>query len=114
MVIDTSDTDATKGIVTQTIYDGAGRITDVVRYSASITLPATIDVASINALLNAADTLNRQTRSFYDGDGKLVATLDGEGFLCDYQYSAAGRLAHVVHYASSASISRRHSRRAAR
>lgn len=103
--ITTTDTDANQGYVTQSFYDGAGRLTDVIRYNNPISLvglPATPSVADITTRIttNAAD---RHTRSFYDNDGKLIGTLDAEGYLTETKYDAAGRATQTIAYANQTS-----------
>ncbi|WP_262880440.1 RHS repeat domain-containing protein, partial [Pseudomonas paralcaligenes] len=41
----------------------------------------------------------RSTRIFYDADGRVVAKLDGEGYLVENRYDALGRLKQVTRYA---------------
>lgn len=86
------------GAVTQFIYDGAGRLTDQVRYFNTQSIPATTDEvlpAGITVATNAAD---RRSRFFYNGDGQLAGTLDGAGYLTENTYDAAGRLTASIGY----------------
>jgi YD repeat-containing protein len=50
---------------------------------------------------------DRLTRNFYDADGKLRGTLDGEGYLVEYKYDAAGELVETVGYANATSVALR-------
>lgn len=102
LAIEAHDTDTALGYVTRTIYDGAGRVTDVIRYATAITVPATPTVDNVTPIENA--NLDRRTRSFYDNDGNLRGTLDAEGYVCEYVYDAAGRLTDTIHYAASATV----------
>ena len=90
------------GYVTETQYDGANRMTAVIRYAKPV------DAANITnttkpadaAATPAVDAVNdRHTRYFYDADGKLVGTLDAEGALSENIYDGAGRLQHTIAYA---------------
>jgi YD repeat-containing protein len=95
------------GYVTQNFYDGAGRLTDTVKFATAVgtaTLGDTPAATSINPATNAQDRL---TRNFYDGDGKLRGTLDGEGYLDEYKYDAAGQLVETVGYATATDASLR-------
>lgn len=90
------------GYVTETQYDGANRMTAVIRYAKPV------DAANITnttrpadaAATPAIDAVNdRRTRYFYDADGKLLGTLDAEGTLSENIYDGAGRLQHTIAYA---------------
>ena len=98
------------GGVTQNLYDGAGRLTDQVRFLNTQTIAAATDEvlpAAITVVSNAAD---RRTRYFYNGDGQLIATLDGVGYLKENVYDAAGRLTTTIgYYAAVDSDKRDHS-----
>jgi len=39
------------------------------------------------------------TRSFYDGDGRLIGTLDGAGYLTEIRYNGAGEKIETIAYA---------------
>ncbi len=100
-----TDDSATQGYVTRSIYDGAGRLTDVITYVSPIetaSLPAL--PTSANVSVNESDSGNRRTRYFYDAEGKLLATLDAEGYLTEQAYNAAGELKETIGYAKSAAI----------
>ncbi len=89
------------GFVTQNFYDGANRLTDSVRFSTAISTAALGDAPTAASINPASSSNDRLTRSFYDGDGRLLGTLDGEGFLTEYKYDAAGQLAETVGYAAA-------------
>ena len=90
------------GYVTQYFYDGAGRLTDVLKSAKAMTNTAALGDTPTPASINpaATDPLDRLTRNFYDADGKLRGTLDGEGYLVEYKYDAAGQLIETVGYAT--------------
>ena len=96
------DDDATQVQVTQSFYDGAGRLTDTVAYATPIalsSLPANPIPDDVEPLLTpSAD--DRHSRLFYDDDGNPLATLDAEGYLTQYRYDAAGRDAARVAFAN--------------
>jgi len=45
---------------------------------------------------------DRAITQFHDRDGRLQAVLDGEGYLTEYIYDAAGRLVETIRYANRA------------
>ncbi|MFC4312678.1 DUF6531 domain-containing protein [Steroidobacter flavus] len=89
--------------VTRRHYDGANRITGVVEYAQRVTIAGSqgeLSEAVLSPLLDQNDPNNRWLRSFYDNDGKLVGTLDGEGYLVESLRDAAGRVQRQVEYAN--------------
>jgi YD repeat-containing protein len=93
------------GVVTQYFYDGAGRVTDQVRYTNPVTIArATDEVLPASISVTTAGT-DRRTRYFYDSDGNLAGTLDGEGYLVEYLYDPAGYLFQQIAYATQTNAS---------
>jgi YD repeat-containing protein len=88
------------GFVTQSFYDGANRLTDVVRFNAAVNTAALGDAPAAGSINPVSSASDRLTRNFYDGEGRLLGTLDGEGFLTEYKYDAAGELIETVGYAT--------------
>jgi YD repeat-containing protein len=89
------------GFVTEQVYDGASRVTDIIRYATPIntaTLPADPQPGNAVPPTSAAD---RHTRNFYDQDGLLRGTLDAEGFLTEYRYNAGGERVETIGYANA-------------
>jgi YD repeat-containing protein len=86
------------GAVTQQIYDGAGRLTDQVRYFTAQSIAASVDEVLPAAITVASNAADRRTRYFYNGDGQLTGTLDGAGYLKENVYDAAGRLTTSIGY----------------
>ncbi|KQV92819.1 calcium-binding protein [Rhizobacter sp. Root1221] len=90
-----------EGYVTQTTYDGASRVIAVTRYDTPVAVPA----ASLSPIL-AAFTVSqnvakdRTTRTFHDGDGRVVGELDAENYYTHYEYDGAGRLIAKTKFAS--------------
>ncbi|MDQ8021661.1 MAG: LysM peptidoglycan-binding domain-containing protein [Moraxellaceae bacterium] len=89
------------GAVTQTFYDGAGRITDVVAYATLVSIARTTDEILPTGLVVTTSINDRRTRNFYDATGKLIATLDAAGYLVEYTYDGAGRLTRTMAYANA-------------
>ncbi|HXH14344.1 MAG TPA: hypothetical protein VNP04_31850, partial [Alphaproteobacteria bacterium] len=110
MAISPHDSDPSRGYVTQSFYDGAGRPTDTIAYANAISLTGLSQNPSpsdISARLQTDSATDRHTRRFYERDGNLVGTLDAEGYLCEYRYNSAGQLVHTIHYANPAAASLR-------
>ncbi|MDQ0069692.1 YD repeat-containing protein [Variovorax boronicumulans] len=90
------------GAVTDTQYDGASRVTAIIRYSQPISIASLGTAPTLAATAPTANAANdRVTRSFYDGDGLLRATLDAEGYLSELRYDTAGRLVSQTTYATA-------------
>src|SRR6185369_11109894 len=90
------------GYVTETRYDGASRVVEVVRYAKPVTASAITagTLPTDAAATPTTDALDRHTRTFYDNDGNVAATLDAEGYLTEFARDAAGRLVHTVGWAT--------------
>ena len=92
-----------RGAVVEYFYDGASRLVKTTAWANFInvtTFAAT--PTSANATPTASATADRTTRYFYDNDGKLRGTLDGEGFIVEHRYSAAGQKIQTWRYADAA------------
>jgi YD repeat-containing protein len=89
------------GAVVQRFYDGASRLTDELRYATAISTAALGDTPAGSAIAPASNAADRLTRNFYDAQGKLLGTLDSEGYLVEYKYDAAGQLVDTVGYATA-------------
>lgn len=106
------------GYLTETRYDGAGRIAASIAYAAPVhwndrlysscnayTNEITISANSFSANwtgLQSNASQDRVTRNLYDKDGLLRGVLDGEGYLTEYVYDAAGQLTQTIRYADAA------------
>ncbi|MBI2308425.1 MAG: LysM peptidoglycan-binding domain-containing protein [Rhodocyclales bacterium] len=115
------------GAVSEIRYDGAGRRLSVTTYANLLNNPAGLDIlgrepvpgdiqfissvpdggagSQIGVLLDSAN--DRVVRNVYDNDGLLRGVLDGEGYLTEYRYDAAGRLAQTLRYSSAVETSLR-------
>lgn len=98
----------TQAAVTETRYDGASRVLQILQYANTVAADgAAGSVAPGNVPLPAPSTQDRLTRSFYDGEGRLTGTLDAEGYLTTQAYNAAGLLASTLAYATAVAPSLR-------
>lgn len=92
---------STLGEVSEPRYDGTGRVVAQVQYARRLaSLPAAgqaLDPAVLAAL--PTDPQDRLTRSLYDADGLLRATLDAEGYLTEMRHDGAGRVVERIAYA---------------
>ncbi|PTU63412.1 RHS repeat domain-containing protein, partial [Chromobacterium haemolyticum] len=92
-------------------YDAAGRLTHSTRYATRLSADTLAALASQAGELDPADaklqpaadpTGDRVSRRYYDRDGLLLASLDGEGYLSETRYDGAGRALDTVRYAQRA------------
>ena len=82
-----------EGFLTQLIYDKAGRLIETVRYATPTGgNRATDTFAQLLATVvsGAQSAQDIHERNIYDGQGLLRATVDGEGDVTRYNYTAAG------------------------
>lgn len=104
------------GAVTTFAYDGAGRVVNSTQYATVLDsgtvnggdgvdgisgYRTTLPTAQVLPAANAAN--DRVNRSFYDNDGLLIGTLDGDGYLTEVLYDRVGRKTQTVRYANAAS-----------
>ncbi|MFI4973113.1 MAG: Ig-like domain-containing protein [Caulobacterales bacterium] len=94
------------GAVVQYAYDGANELTSTTAYSNLLSPsqltsfqsapPTTLTLPTANA------SADRTTRYFYDNDGRLLASLSGEGYLTQTLYDNAGQKSQTIAYATQA------------
>jgi YD repeat-containing protein len=90
-----------EGSVTQRFYDGAGRLIQQVQFASAIATDALGDTPAAGAITPASSSAERLTRAFHDAQGKVLAALDGAGYLVENKYDAAGQLVETVAYATA-------------
>jgi YD repeat-containing protein len=101
------------GIVTDYVYDGAGRLISSTTHTTPLdaaVLAAAAQEGSLSPQTGGAllDTLlDRTTRYLYDNDGLLRGQLDAEGYLTQYRYNAAGQRIETIRYATATPVSYR-------
>ena len=89
-----------EGALTHTVYDALGQPLVVTRHAQWLTAPdlqaidaaATLRAAFIALLAQADLQHDRSTRQLYDAAGRVVTTIDPEGYLTQSRYDALGRL----------------------
>ena len=98
---------ATWESVTETRYDGASRVVEVIRYANRVDVrPPSAGQApgSANQVPSVAPSAHdRRTRHFYDADGLHRGVLDAEGYLTVFHYTASGQLSERVAMATQTS-----------
>lgn len=81
-------------------YNGSDQLIRTTHFKTLLLAPALnalkIAVSAVTPTPNAAQ--DAVSRLFYDGDGRLIATLDAEGYLTRSYYDAAGQLVKTVAY----------------
>ncbi|MCW7538237.1 LysM peptidoglycan-binding domain-containing protein [Aquabacterium sp. A7-Y] len=96
-------------------YDGAGRLVETVAFGGRVSADLfgrMVDAAKGGILdlrveqwqsVTVEDGMfDRRTRQFYSDAGLLLGTLDGDGYLTEHSYDAAGRLLRTRRYAKAA------------
>lgn len=91
------------GAVTERVYDGAGRVTDIIEYARTVSIARSTDqlLPLDFCLLLCASDDDRRTRFFYDKDGNLVGKLDPEGYLTEHTYGDSGLRSSTIEYATA-------------
>jgi YD repeat-containing protein len=93
------------GFIAENVYDGAARLLGTKAYATAVAV-VRVDTSTSSTLASppvllrpAADATNdRITRNFYSDDSQLVASLDAEGYLTEWEYDAAGRQVAETRY----------------
>lgn len=109
-------TNTLRGAVEEFRYDGAGRLSETIRYATLLSSTQMSQISARGAELQAADdqiTANgqvmtltvdaandRRTRHFYNAYGRLIGKLDAEDNYTEYTYDGAGQLIRSSAYAN--------------
>ena len=100
--------DAEGGVVRHQ-YDLAGRLLSSTRYANRLSAERLAALAKLTGELGSGDAANqpavdaandRVSRQFYDRDGLLLASVDGEGYLTEQKYDSAGHVIEILRYAT--------------
>src|SRR5450830_1397536 len=83
--------------LTEYQYDAGGQLTDTIAYAVEAAKPAIVN--SVADLRPSAAGAIRE-RMFYDGHGRLVATLDGDNYLTAISYDPNGNVLRRTRYAT--------------
>ncbi|MEQ1551118.1 hypothetical protein, partial [Sphingorhabdus sp.] len=94
------------GEVVETGYDAEGRVVWTRAWANRIAqatldgLSTEVSEATVRSLLQA-DSRDRVTRIYYDGDGRRAYAIDGEGYVTRFKYDGANNIVKTVVYATS-------------
>ena len=101
------------GNVTQTQYDGASRVVAVTQFATAVDVSQLGNGTNVTLVLAGSPTVgqpgvvavnqsaaDRSITRIYDNDGLLRATIDGEGYLTEMRYNAAGKPVQTIAYAN--------------
>jgi len=95
------------GAVSAFGYDNVGRVIKQTRYATPYTAAGDPSMATMQSWCSdqAAHAYNRIDRTIYDLSGRVVFTVDAEGYVTEHQYDKAGRAARDIRYAAVYSVS---------
>ncbi len=95
------------GAVLENMLDGTGRVTEVIRHASLMDVSGLISRSRAGAanlapgeVLPNPSSNDRFTRQYFDGDGLLRATVDGEANLVECRYDGAGQRVEQISYAT--------------
>jgi YD repeat-containing protein len=94
-----------EGGVTQSVYDGNGRVIARIAYAAAIATTSLPDVASVSdvALILQPDAVHDRTTLYaYDAAGRQIYSVDALGYVTASEYDGLGRLLSTTLYGSAA------------
>jgi len=92
--------------VSETAYDGFGRVVASTQYGVEIAYQPGAHATTIESAVNAALSANpaqralqmRTTKTFHDAEGKPRFVMDASGALSEQRYDAIGRLVETIVY----------------
>ncbi|HYD38375.1 MAG TPA: hypothetical protein VEA60_12220, partial [Allosphingosinicella sp.] len=96
----TSTIDGSGGVATMD-YDASGQLVRTVHHHNKLSAAQVAALKSsppTAAVLPAADSRDSVARNFYDKDGRILAVLDGEGYLTRSVYDRAGQKVEDIAY----------------
>ncbi|HYD37726.1 MAG TPA: hypothetical protein VEA60_08940, partial [Allosphingosinicella sp.] len=87
-------------------YDQLGNLIKETRYVTAFTATADQTLGQMQswAAARAGDAGNRVTRRIHDGEGRLVFTVDAEGYVTERRYDTADRLLQTIVHPSAYSV----------
>jgi YD repeat-containing protein len=97
------------GAVSVYRYNAMDQLQETIEYAERLTQMQLHSLASSKLEILPSDIQiietehDRHSRQLYDADGLLLASLDGEGYLTEQCYDAAGRLTKTIRYATATS-----------
>lgn len=88
------------GHVTERQYDGAGNLVAVIARTNFVNVTTLTKTSTPESVVVAANAADRAVYNYYDLDNRLVASVDGERYVTQYRYDAAGRQTETIRYAT--------------
>jgi YD repeat-containing protein len=90
------------GGVTRLVYDSVGQVVKKISYSVLRSTTSDPSLATMDswATTNASSTNDRMSRIVYDQAGRVVYTVDPEGYVNENRYDTAGRVTLNIRYAA--------------
>lgn len=89
------------GAVTEQQYDGNSRLVKTIAYANRIATASLSNTPTAAGIAPTASADDRISRNLYDNDGLQTASIDGEGYLKEMLYNAAGQVWQTVQYATA-------------
>ena len=89
-----------EGYLTETLYDAGGRAVKSIRYGGQASSADRVNGTLAQLKLSAVSATDQITRQYYDGRGRLIGTLDAEGYLTTVAYDEARSSQTTVEYAA--------------
>ncbi|MES1192674.1 MAG: LysM peptidoglycan-binding domain-containing protein [Steroidobacter sp.] len=92
------------GYLVESLYNAAGQHIQQIAYANKTSAPfwVTGTLASVRPATDNETTVNYvrdiSTYYYYNGEGQIVGTLDGEGYLTENIYDVAGQLTQTIRY----------------
>ena len=92
-----------EGYLTQYQYDDADQLIQQTQYAtqSSASLLASGTLAQLTPTSNPSQDIT--DRFFYDGEGRRTGVIDGDGYLTQTEYDAAGNVTETIRYANPVS-----------
>ena len=94
-----------EGYLTELRYNGADQVVESLRYAARAGNPETeagrLADGSFASLKPALTAQDRKAYTLYDGQGRVSAAIDAEGYVTEYGYDAAGNRIRTRRYADA-------------
>ena len=88
-----------EGYLTEFRYDAAGNLLETVAYATQVNAALQAS-AGLDALRPAADVADQHSYQLYDNQGRLIASVDAEGYLTEQQYDVAGQIVARIRYST--------------
>jgi YD repeat-containing protein len=95
------ETIAGDGAATNYEYDNSDRLVKTTTFYNKLSVSGYFTNAPTTATYPTSNANDRITRTFYDGDGRLIGSLNAEGFVSRIVYDSAGRKIQEIAYANA-------------